>query len=401
MPRTHRLFAVMAGLLLLAPTVSACPFCNPMGQTLSGEVAQADFILYGTLENPQRDPTDPTAFNKGTTELKIDLVIKPHDFVKGKKTITLPRYVPPDGKNAKFLVFFNVVNDQLDPYRGEAVAADSKLPEYMKGAIEVREKDTLTRLKYFFEHLESSELVISSDAYTEFGSTEYKDIRELAPKLPAETILKWLKDPNTRGTRLGLYGLLIGHCGSTKDGQTIRELLDDPSRSYASGLDGMLAGYVMLDPKAGWDYVMKLVKAPDTEFPVRYAALKTVRFFWEYRPDVIPNQQVLEAMKILADIADIADLPIEDLRKWKVWDLTPKVLAYAENPTHNTIPIVNRSILKFAIAAAAADANNKAAATFVATARAKDAKKVEFLEELLKDELKPPPVPTKKEPGKP
>jgi hypothetical protein len=83
-------------------------------------------------------------------------------------------------------------------------------------------------------------------------------------------------------------------------------------------------------------------------------------------------------------------MPIEDLRKWKVWDLTPVVLDYAKKESHNTIPINNRAILKFAIAASWADPKNTAAANFVAEARKKDARRVEFLEELLKDEVKPP-----------
>ena len=134
-------------------------------------------------------------------------------MVKGKKAITIPRYVPPDRKNVKYLIFFNVVNGQLDPYRGEEVPADSNLPEYLKGAIDVRQKDVVTRLRYFFDYLEDKDTVISSDAYNEFAVADYKEVRELAEKLPAETLLKWIKDPNTRGSRFGLYGLLIGHCG--------------------------------------------------------------------------------------------------------------------------------------------------------------------------------------------
>ena len=63
--------------------------------------------------------------------------------------------------------------------------------------------------------------------------------------------MKWLKDPNTRGSRFGLYGLMLGHCGKPADAKTIRELLDDKERSFSSGLDGVLVGYIMLDKKAG------------------------------------------------------------------------------------------------------------------------------------------------------
>ena len=115
---------------------------------------------------------------------------------------------------------------------------------------------------------------------------------------------------------------MLGHCGKPTDAKALRELLDDKERSFSSGLDGILAGYIMLDPKAGWEYLTNLVKG-DSEFPVKYAALRTARFFWEYRPDVIPHKQMLDVMKVLMDQPDIADMPIEDLRKWKVWDLTP------------------------------------------------------------------------------
>lgn len=393
--------AIVAGLLLTAAPATACPFCSPTGTTLTGEVAQADFILFGTLSNAKQDPTDPT-LSKGTTDLTIELVIKPHDMVKGKKVITIPRLVRPDGKNSKYLIFFNIFNGTLDPYRGEAVPADSKLPEYLKGAMEVKQKDIVTRLRYFFDYLEDSDIVVSSDAYSEFGYAEYKDVREIASKLPATTLLKWLKDPNTRGSRYGLYGLLLGHCGKPEDAKTIRALLDDKERSYTSGLDGVVAGYIMLDPKAGWSYLLDTIKDHGKDFPVKYASLKTVRFFWEFRPDVIAPAESLAALQLLMNDPDIADMPIEDLRKWKQWDLTPVVLGFANKESHNGTPIIMRSILKFAIAASWADPKNTAAAEYVKAARAKDPKRVQFLEEVLKDEQKPtpPPSPEKKDPPK-
>lgn len=392
---------VFAALLLFGTAAPACPVCNPTGTTFASEVAQADMILYGTLSNAQRDPKDPEAFSKGTTDLTIDRVIKPHDTVKGKKTITIPRYVPPEGnaaKPVKHLIFFNIVNGQLDAYRGEVFPADSNLPAYLEGAIAMRQKDMPTRLRFFFDYLEDKDIIISTDAYSEFGYADYKDVREIAPKLPADVLIKWLKDPNTRGSRVGLYGLLLGHCGKPADAKTIRELLDDKDRSFSSGLDGVLVGYIMLDPKAGWDYLMHLIKG-ESEFPVKYAALRAARVFWEFRPDVIPHKQVLECLKLLMDQPDIADMPIEDLRKWKVWEVTPTVLGYASKDSHNTIPINNRAILKFAIAASWADPKNKAAAEFVAAAKAKDPRRFEFLEELLKEEQKPVP-PEKKDPPK-
>lgn len=394
--------------LLASPTLArACPFCSSQGQTLSGEVNQADFIVLGTLKNAKRDPDDIT---RGTTELHIDSVIKSHEYLANRKILILPRYVPTDDASAeKFLVFCavyagtseittttvisslalaNYGTYQLDAYRGEPAKADSQLPEYLKGALTVREKDDASRLKYFFEYLDSPELVVSSDAYMEFGNADYKDVRELAKGLPPSKILKWLTDPQTPGSRFGLYGLLIGHCGKPEDAAALRKLLDDPNRVYSSGLDGMIAGYVLLDSKAGWEYLLDLIRNEKNEFPIRYAGLKVLRFFWEYRPDVVSHQQVLEGMKALLAQSDLADLPIEDLRKWEQWQLTSTIIEQGKKPSHAQIPIVKRAVLRFALSA---PQDNADAAAYVAEMRKTDPDRVKLIEEMLQDE-KPKPA---------
>lgn len=395
---------LIAGLLVLLAAIpaAACPFCSAQGQTLLGEVNQADFIVLGKLANPKRDPDD---FTRGTTDLVIDSVVKPNPYLAGKSTLVLPRFVPvdPKGSTDKFLVFCALYHkpadlavagvassalfadptrSQLDPYRGEPIKADSKLAEYLKGGLEVRGKDIQTRLRFFFDYLDSPELLIAGDAMMEFGNADYKDVRPLASTLPAEKLLGWLKDPNTPASRFGLYGLLIGHCGKADDAKALRELIVS-NKTYSSGLDGLLAGYVLLDPKAGWEYVAGLAADPKLDFPVRYAALKAMRFFWEYRPDVVTKDKVVAAMRDLVAQSDIADLPIEDLRKWGAWDQSSYVLSFAEKPAHKAIPIVRRSILRFAIQAPDSD---KAAKEFVEAARKADPERVQFVEQMLKDE---------------
>lgn len=403
MLRTLIAAALVAVVLFdFTPPAQACPGCGPpSGQTLASEVSQADFILYGTFGNAKADPKDPGSA-KGTTDLNIEAIVKSHTLVKDKKVFTIPRYVPPDPKPTKYMVFFNVVNGDVDPYRGVAVNPDSKLPDYVKGAVEVRKKDTITRLRYFFNHLESPDIEISGDAYNEFAYAEYKEVIELAPTLPADTLVKWLKDPNTRASRFGLYGLLLGHARQKQAdyAKEVRTLLDDPDRKFSSGLDGMLMGYVLLDKKAGYDYLMKLVSDPEKEFLVKHAGLKALRFFWEYRPDGLTKKQILDGMAELMKHADIADMPIDDLRKWKAWDMTDAVLKYSKVESHNTLPINRRAILKYALAASWADPKNTAAANFVAESRKTDPDRVKLLEDLLKDEAaaqpKPPEPPKKK-----
>src|SRR5262245_61525522 len=277
----------VAGLLavLLVPgPAPACPFCPSAQQTLLGETNQAHLIVFGTLTNAQRDPNE---CGKGTTDKDIHVGVKGHQDLKGKKKLTLPRYVPADPKvKSKYLVFCEIYKGELDPYRGEAVPTDSKIAEYLKGAIELKDKDMPTKLQYFFKHFDSPDWYISGDAFQEFSNAEYKDVRVAAAKMDPDHLLKMLKDPNTSIARYGLVGLLLGHCGTSgKHAKPLRDFVSDPKVKQATGLDGLLAGVILLDPKAGLESVAGLIKDTKEDFTVRYAALRCLRFFWEYRDD--------------------------------------------------------------------------------------------------------------------
>lgn len=394
LPRWIAPAAAVVVLLAVPRPAPACPFCNlDMGQSLADELKQADLVLYGTLSNAKGDPSDP---DSGTTDLSIDLAIKPHDVVKGKTKVVLPKYWPGDGKSAKHLIFCNVIDGKLDPYRGVGFPANSKIPEYLKGAIEARAKKPAERLRFFFDYLESQELEISNDAYKEFAFADYPEVKEFATgikgdKARVETLLAWLKDPNTRAFRFGLYGLLLGQCGQPEHAKVLRGLLDDPEGGPISGRDGVLAGYILLDPKSGWDYLRAIVADRTKEFNARYAGLRTIRFLWEYAHGVVPESQLLEAMKLMVDQPDLADLPIDDLWKWKRWEMTSTILDYSTKESHTKFPIVNRAILRFCIAATIADPKNATAAEYVNNYRKKDPRTVEFQEGQVRDALKMAP----------
>jgi hypothetical protein len=386
-PFTAALVAALA--LTFAAPAQACPGCGPpTGQTLASEVAEADMILYGTLGNAKQNPNNL----KGTTDVTIETVVKAHDLVKGKKVFTIPRFIPEDQKPTKYMLFIKVTNGDVDAYRGVAVTPESKLPEYVKGAVAARQKDTVSRLRFFFDNLESDDFEISSDAYNEFAFAEYKEVRQLAPTLPADALMKWLANKDTRATRLGLYGLLLGHSDKNKaeGAKTLRALLDDPDRKFSSGLDGVLMGYLMLDKKAGYEYVMKLLADPKKEFFVKHSGLKVLRFFHEFRPDVLTDKEIRDGLTVLLDQPEIADMPIDDLRKWKAWDMTDAVVKLADRESHSSLPIVRRAILKFALAASWADPKtNAAAVAYVEKLRKSDPDRVKQVEDVLREDLKP------------
>ena len=250
-PRLLVLLAVLAWAFSLTGPARACPFCSMQGQTLTDEVKQAAMVLYGKLENAKLDPNG--GFGGGTTELTIDTVVKKHEILGDKKMIVLPKYVPTDNKDSKFLVFCDVFQGKVDPYRGVPVKGTSDMVKYLKGALEVKDQKVDKRLPYFFNYLDNADLEIANDAYKEFGNADYKDYRDMAKGLPADKIAKWLQDPDTPAFRYGLYASMLGHCGTDKHAEVLRKMLDDKDKRLSTGVDGILAGYILLKPKEGWD----------------------------------------------------------------------------------------------------------------------------------------------------
>ena len=372
--------AALAG---LAARAACCPFCTMQGQTLTQDVGQASMVLVGNFANAKPGAN----FGDGTTDLVIDAVLKKHDILDklakkgadGKLVLPINKYVPSEDKKYKFLVLCDVFKDAVDPYRGVAVRADCDIAAYVEGALKVKDKKPAERLAFFFKYLDNAEVEVSNDAYKEFGNSDYKDYREMAKDLPADTVVKWLRDPNTPAFRYGLYASMLGHCGKEEHAAVLREMLDDPMKKLLSGTDGILAGYVLLKKKEGWDYVRDSLKDPTRDFTQRYAALRAVRFFWDSRPDAIDKKELVAAVSILLDQSDIADLAVEDLRKWQRWETADRVLGLYDQKSHD-VPIIKRSILRYALSCR----DNDKAKAFVDELRKKDPQMVNDAEELLK-----------------
>lgn len=268
----RRLLFLCAGVVvgLAFPAVgSACPFCSMQGQTLTGEVNQATMVLYGTLTNARLGGGD--GLGDGSTDLQIEAIVKKHDILGDRKVITLPRYVPTDDKNTRFLIFCDVFKGKVDPYRGVPVKPGSDIVKYLQGATAVADKSVTDRLKFFFNYLDNDDIEIANDAYKEFGNADYPDFRKMAGDLPSAKVASWLRDPKTPAFRYGLYASMLGHCGKESDATVLREMLDDPEKQTSSGIDGVLAGYTMLKPKEGWDHILGLLKDERKEFLLRYA----------------------------------------------------------------------------------------------------------------------------------
>jgi hypothetical protein len=391
LPRFVYLAAPLFALLAWSAPAPACPFCQDQGVTLVGDVAQADLVIYVTIREAKQDFTGRET--DGTTEVAIDAIIKDHPIRGDKKVIEVARYIPDEMKGKyKFLLYCSVFKGKLEPFKGIAVKSNCDLAKYLKGTLELKDAPIEKRLKFAFDYLDNDEFEISNDAYKEFANADYKDYAPMAKNLPADKIAGWLDDPKTSPLRYGLYGSMLGHCGTKKHAALLRKLVENEEKRAVSGVDGILAGYMMLDPKEGWEYVRGVLTNRHDDFMYRYAALRCVRFIYDYRQDLVNRDEMVGGVANMITHSEIGDLAIEDLRKWRRWELTDRVLALENRGVFGVYPqpaynvgVVNRAVLRFALA----DKDSKQAVDFVERQRKKNPERVKQAEELLRLEQLP------------
>jgi hypothetical protein len=343
----NRLLGIVLGIvgaILLAAPALACSLCSAnLQQTLTfrQEAAQARLILFGTLENPR------LVGNGGSTDLRIEAILKNDKFLGDAKVVEIPRYMPVNAKDPpRFVVFCDVFNDKLDPYRGVPLKTNAAV-EYLKGALALDPKDRTAELLYYFRYLEHPDKEIASDAFLEFAKSNDKEIGQVAAKLNAEKLRGWIKDPQTAPNRRSLYAFLLGACGGEADAALLRSQLQELNEQTTSALDGILGGLIQLRPQEGWDMALALLRDEKKPFPVRYAVLRTLRFYHGWKPEE-SRAQVLKGLAVTVAEGDMADLAVEDLRRWQVWDLTGDVLACYGKKGY-TAPIMRRAIVRYAL----------------------------------------------------
>ncbi len=348
------LWLVLAGSVLLvlrspAPACSICGLNAMRTPTYRQDLADARLILYGVITKSQLLPgTSPGDVGKGVSDFEIKSILKSDPWLGNRTTIEIPRYVPVgDGKEPpKYLLFCTVVKDSLEVFRGVPVKSEAAIA-YVKGLLTANEKGTADVLRHCFEYLEHPDRELATDAYLEFAKTSDADLAGVAPKLSADKLRGWLKDSNTPDQHLGIYALLLGGCGGEADAQLLRKMIEGPSDRAAVAFDGLLAGYIQLRPRDGWELALSVLKDDKRSFTVRFAVVRMLRFYHAWKADET-REQVMRGMATILRQSDIADIAVEDLRRWKEWDLTADVLAVYGKKGYDA-PLVQRALVRYAL----------------------------------------------------
>src|SRR5438132_4894704 len=276
-----RLVLPVAFLLATLPCPTpACSLCGPgtrTQDTLRQEMERAKIVLYGTAANPRFAQGGlPGA---GVTDLHVERILKYDPFIAGKNMIVLERYIPIiDAKDPpRFIVFCDIARERLDAYQGRQVRSKAVL-DYLEGAKAYQGKDRTEALKYYERFLDHADETIAEDAFLEFARSTDAEVGAASRHLDPEKLRGLVQNPKITQDRLSLFAFLLGACGKEREANLLRKLLSEPDDRLSEALDGLLAGYINLQPAQGWDMAGKILNDARQPFNARFAVVRTLRF---------------------------------------------------------------------------------------------------------------------------
>ena len=347
---TLRRFNLLVGLTLLGAfsinSLLACPFCSAPSLTLTEQLnasQAAVLVQWAGGEQANRDENFA-----GTTDYEIlDIVQDDSAALKRGTKITLDRYRASQKGNL-FLLLGTVTDSRIEWSSPLEVSETSF--NYMKQAPS-RDANPTARLAYFMKFLEYPDKLVADDAYAEFANAQYKDIVALRPIMPRENLRKWLADPQTIPTRLGLYGMMLGLCGQPEDAEFLKEFIVRESDEFRLGLDGIIGGYLTLAGENGLDVIDQTKLANrDVTFSETFSAMQALRFMWTYGDDRISKPRLRQSMRILLGRPNLADLVIVDLARWQDWTVVEQLIDIYESEDYD-VPAIKRAVVRFMLIA--------------------------------------------------
>ncbi len=373
------LWLASGSILLVGLSYSqACSLCGAKLQqapTFRQEAAldTARVIVIGTAENAQ--------LTTRTTDLRITDVLRSAPELKDKKVITVKRYLPAaDAKNPpRYLVFCDIFRGEFDPFRGVELK-NAEAVEYARRILKLDAKDTTNNLLFFFHYLDHADPEIARDAFLEFAKASDSDIAGVAKRLDATKLRRWLAARETPPERLSVYALLLGACGADADARTLRDMLDRADERSVNSYDGILAGYIHLRPREGWDLAQSLLRDGRKPMLIRLAAARTLGYFHGARPKE-SSDNVLKCLDAMIAEGELADIAIENMRRWNIRSRTRDILALYGKKGFDA-PLIKRTIVRYALCCK----GDATAEAFVQARRGEDAELVTGVEEELRSE---------------
>ncbi len=248
------------------------------------------------------------------------------------------------GKAAEGTHFLVMGVDPPDLLWSSPLPISEKAIEYVKTVVKLAE-DPLKRIEFYHDYLENSDALLARDAYDEFASAPYEDLKKLKPKLKREQLLEWIEDTSLPPDRKRLYLVLLGISGKPEDAKLLEALLRSEDPNKRAGLDAMIACYVTLLGDDGLKLIDELfLENKKSQYADTYAAIMALRFHGT-DGGIISKDRVLKSMQLILKRPELADLVIPDLARWEDWSQIDRMVELFKTADEKSswvrVPVIN------------------------------------------------------------
>ena len=364
-------------------TSLACPFCLAPPQTFSEQFQLSDFVVVaefvkfdvlgkGTLPLatfrcreilsalPESLAQTPNLKPGAIIQRSAEATGQPGDLYLIYGDLLIDPAIPP-ADTASPRTFVNESGKAIPPIRNVSLPAAAITPaidwtdhtaispvaaKYLK-TLPSRDLPVQQRLEWYVRHLESPDPLVAGDAWAEFGCAAYEDVRACRRLYSPERLKSWVSDPGMSPERLGLYGLMLGLCGSPEDAAVLRsQCFNADTGEFRFGAEGLVAGYLLLSGEAGLSDVEQQFLQPETSSSARHALLQTLDFFHTYEPDLIPQARICQSARLLLHDPVLAETTVMSLARWRDWDSLPLLTQIFDEALKSAPPAENDSLLR-------------------------------------------------------
>ena len=328
-----------------ASIVNACPLCSGPSITLSEQLAKSKAVVLASWVEGRK----PSGKTFGDTTFSVVAVARMPDnekLTKGSQFV-MPRFRT--GKQGDLWLLFGEQDNEGINWR-TAMQGSQAAFQYISETPALKQP-TAERLEYYLRFLESPDLTISNDAYGEFANAPWEEIVKVKEKFDREKLNRWVTSPNTFSTRLGLYGLLLGLCGSADDAAMMKaKIVSSTGMTDLVGIDGVTCGYLLLTGEQGLDWIDTIkLKNKDAVGNDAYSGIQAVRFMWDYGLDRISKERLKQSMRAVLDRPEFVELAIADLARWDDWSIHERLTSLYGQPGYDEVP-AKKAIVCFLIA---------------------------------------------------
>jgi hypothetical protein len=299
------------------------------------------FLMYGDLPDFSRDagPTFATADSESEASAASGVPVRTASL----QTITERSGTVRNNPKTRWTAFLSpslISWNDSTAVSHEAVAYLKSLPETGRPQSD--------RLPFYVKWLEHPDAAIAIDAWAEFANSEYADVISVRRQLPREDLKRWIADPLAGPDRLGLYGLMLGLCGTPEDAEFLYRQMHDGSGDFRFGGDGLMGGYLLLAGESGLarlERSLVTTQTPRTES--MFALVQALSFLQSYESNCIPSERLRQSMRLFLAHDALREIAVTHLARWQDWDILPALIRMHDEDCADD-PMSRRAIVQFA-----------------------------------------------------